>query len=81
MIDNKIKLWSFSYQDEVFHFWREGVLNIEPKFEDKEMYQQDAINYYWTFKVYTLYNNLKTKSPYKFVYLFLVQIRGNLGYY
>ncbi|KAG1183379.1 hypothetical protein G6F36_008492 [Rhizopus arrhizus] len=48
--DNKIKLWSLSYQDEVFHFWREGVLNIEPKFEDKEMYQQDAINYYWTFK-------------------------------
>jgi len=48
--DDKIKLWSLSYQDEVFHFWREGVLNLEPKFEDKETYQQDIITFYWAFK-------------------------------
>ncbi|KAI7890157.1 uncharacterized protein EV154DRAFT_256664 [Mucor mucedo] len=48
--DDKIKLWSLSYQDAIFHFWREAVLNIEPKFQDKETYQQDIVTFYWTFK-------------------------------
>ncbi|KAI8384210.1 hypothetical protein BD560DRAFT_322234, partial [Blakeslea trispora] len=51
---SKVKLWYLRYQDKVFHFWRERVLNIEPHFEDKEMYQQDAITFYRTFKVCTV---------------------------
>ncbi|CEP13207.1 hypothetical protein [Parasitella parasitica] len=34
----------------IFNFWREGVLNIELKLEDKEMYQRDTTNFYWIFK-------------------------------
>ncbi|KAI7900744.1 uncharacterized protein BX663DRAFT_553740 [Cokeromyces recurvatus] len=49
-IFEQLKIYFVHAADEVFHFWREGVLNIEPKFEDKETYQQDIITFYWTFK-------------------------------
>ncbi|KAI9487871.1 MAG: hypothetical protein EXX96DRAFT_599451 [Benjaminiella poitrasii] len=35
-------------QLKVYFVHTAGVLNIEPKFDDKEMYLQDAINFYWT---------------------------------
>ncbi|KAI7902940.1 uncharacterized protein BX663DRAFT_531072 [Cokeromyces recurvatus] len=49
-IFEQLKIYFVHAAEEVFHFWRKGVLKIKLKLEDKEMYQQEAINYYWTFK-------------------------------
>ncbi|KAI9259341.1 hypothetical protein BY458DRAFT_534925 [Sporodiniella umbellata] len=51
----KLNVWFvnaavFLLPGEIFHCWREGVFNFESNLEDKKMYQQNAINFYWAFK-------------------------------
>lgn len=51
-VDDKVKLWSLCYHENVFHLWREDVLTIKPEFKDKEEFLKQAIPFYWSFKVH-----------------------------
>lgn len=49
--EDKVKLWSLSFNESIFHLWREDVLEIKPDFKDKEEFLQQTIRFYWSFKV------------------------------
>lgn len=48
--EDKVKLWSLSFNENIFHLWREDVLEIKPDFKDKEEFPQQTIRFYWSFK-------------------------------
>ncbi|KAI8363934.1 hypothetical protein BD560DRAFT_473605 [Blakeslea trispora] len=56
--EDKIKLWSLSFNENIFHLWREDILEIKPDFKDKEEFLQQTIRFYWSFKC-QLENTLK----------------------
>lgn len=47
----EIKLWSMSFGESMFHLWKEDELEIKHEFANKEEFLQQAIMFFWNFKV------------------------------